>query len=253
MPGRSFLNRLARTLPDIPRWVETRSMLLSGWCEVFGLEEDGETCFVVRDIEYQPISVVGHPARTATSEAVARRWDEDVVIAPPEIVSHVRAALPGWTSTQATLHLLGDESRLLCVPPGACRLLERLEIDSVEGLTRELRSELDIAARRSPIAVSLSGNRPVSFCYAAVRTENLWDISIDTLGGLRNQGHAARCVSYMVEHMRHLGKQPVWGAEETNRVSLRLAEKLGFVPVDEVTLLRRPDNEDRESIIEGHG
>jgi hypothetical protein len=50
-PNKATLNRLAHNLPDIPRWVETRSMWLSGRCEVFGLEEDGDPSFVVRTIE----------------------------------------------------------------------------------------------------------------------------------------------------------------------------------------------------------
>lgn len=38
---KATLGRLARILPDVPRWVETRSMLHSGCYEVFGLEEGG--------------------------------------------------------------------------------------------------------------------------------------------------------------------------------------------------------------------
>ena len=46
---KATLSRLARVLPDVPRWVETRSMLHSCRCEVFGLEEGGDPGFVVRD------------------------------------------------------------------------------------------------------------------------------------------------------------------------------------------------------------
>ncbi len=84
MPGldKVTLNRLARALPDIPRWVETRSMLLSGRCEIFGLEGKTEPCFIVRDSEEEPcfvvrdyeeheerlVSVVGRPAEGAIRE-----------------------------------------------------------------------------------------------------------------------------------------------------------------------------------------
>ena len=51
-PRSGVAARLARTLPDIPRWIETRSMLLSEECEVFGLEE-GSSDFVVRDEEHK--------------------------------------------------------------------------------------------------------------------------------------------------------------------------------------------------------
>jgi RimJ/RimL family protein N-acetyltransferase len=231
---RAILNRLAQALPDVPRWVETRSMLLSGRCEVFGLKEEEDLDFVVRDAEDVLISVVGHPGRDAIEEAAAREWEGDVVIAAPESGSHVAAALPGWRAVSATQHLLGDAPRLPRVPEGAVRWLEESELEMVDGLPPDLLSELRLAARRSSIAAGLDGGRPVSFCYAAAQTEGLWDISIDTLEEYRNQGHAGRCVAYMVEHMREKGKQPVWGADEWNRASLGLAAKLGFVPVNEL-------------------
>lgn len=232
--NRAISDRLARALPDVPRWVETRSMLLSGRCEVFGLEEGEDLSFVVRDAEDVLISVVGRPGSDAIERAVAREWEGDVVIAPPENGSHVAAALPGWRAVLATQHLLGYTDRLPRVPAGSVRWLEEWELEVVDGLPPDLLYELRLAARRSPIATALDEGRPVSFCYAAARTEGLWDISIDTLEEYRNRGHAARCVAYMVEHMGEKGKQPVWGAEEWNRASLGLAAKLGFVPVDEL-------------------
>ncbi len=247
MPGldKATLDRLARALPDIPRWVETRSMLLSGRCEIFGLEGRTEPCFVVRDSEEHEerlVSVVGRPAEGAIREAVTRNRNGGIVLAPPETESHVLAALPDWKTTRATLHLLGDAPQLPHVPAGAVRLIAPSELSSIDGLPPDLLSELRVAARRLPIAASLVGGRFVSFCYVAAQTEGLWDISIDTLAEHRNRGHAARCVTYMIGYMQRRGKQPVWGAEETNPPSLRLAAKLGFVPVDELIVFRPARN-----------
>lgn len=225
--------RLARALPDVPRWVETRSMLLGGECELFGLEEGGDPSFVVRDTGYPLVSVVGRPEKAAIREAVAGRRGLEV-IATPENGEYVAAALPGWEVARATLHLLRDEDRLPRVPAGAVRLLEPEEIESLEGLPPDLRFEL-AAARWSPIAASFEDGRPVAFCYAD-RTESLWDVAIDTLEGYRRRGHAARCVAFMVDHLRPL--RPVWGSENTNLASLGLAAKLGFAPVDELLLFR---------------
>ncbi len=156
---------------------------------------------------------------------------------PPENETHVAAALPGWEAVSATLHLLGDEPRLPRLPAGTVRLLEPSELDSIEGLPSRLRSEFAVATRRSPIAASLAGGRPVAFCYS-VQTESLWDISINTLEGHRGRGYASRCALYMIEHLRPL--RAVWGADETNLPSLRLAAKLGFVPADEVLVFHPP-------------
>lgn len=227
---------LSRALPDVPRWVETRSMLLLGDCELFGPEESEELSFVVRGTGYPLISVVGRPSEEAIREAVAGAAGYEVLV-PPENETHVAAALPGWEAVSATLHLLGDEPRLPRVPAGTVRLLEPSELDSIEGLPSRLRSEFAVAARRSPIAASLAGGRPVAFCYS-VQTESLWDISINTLEGHRGRGYASLCIAYMIEHLRPL--RPVWGAEETNLPSLRLAAKLGFIPADEVLVFHPP-------------
>ncbi len=215
-------------------------MLLSGRCEVFGLEEGEDPSFVVRDTEDVLISVVGRPVRDAIEEAVAREWEGNVVIAPPENEAYVSAALSGWRVVSATLHLLGDAPQLPHVPAGAVRLLAPSELAAIDRLPPDLLAEFRVAY--SAIAASFADGRPVSFCYAAAQTESLWDISIDTLEGFRNQGYAVRCVAYMIKRMEGRGLRPVWGAEEWNRASLGLAAKLGFVPVDSLLVFRPASN-----------
>ncbi len=232
--------RLAALLPDVPRFVETRGMLLGGDCEILGLEEDAASpSFVVRYGEEDLVCVVGYPAREAIAEAVARNGNASAVIAMPENVSRVAQAVPGREPQPAILHLLGETERL----PGATqdepvRLLSGLEELRLLplGLRAELRAELERALRRgTPTVAAFVGDVPISFCYAASETEGLWDVAIDTLEENRGRGHAAQCAAYMIRHMRATtGKEPVWGAVESNAPSMGLAAKLGFVPVDRV-------------------
>ncbi len=230
--------RLAALLPDVPRFVETRAMLLEGSCEILGLEEDvASLSFVVRDWEEDLVCVAGYPAREAIAEATAR--NATAVIAMPENVSRVAQAVPGREPQPAILHLLGEAQRL----PGATegepvRLLsgpEELRL-LPSGLRAELRTELERALRRgTPTVAAFEGGVPVSFCYVASETEGLWDVSIDTLEEHRRRGHAARCAASLIRHMRDTAsKEPVWGAVESNAASMGLATKLGFVPVDRV-------------------
>lgn len=240
----SILKRLAGSLPDIPRWLETRSMLLSNRCEVLGFKEASpEVSFVARELEEREdrlICLVGRPSTDAIEEAVKRGRNPGLVLAAPEGISHIYDALPGWSATRATLHRMGKSSRLPQVAGGEVRQFRASDLAAVaDALPEELRSELESALTRgAPVAAALADGRPVSFCYAGEQTEGLWDISIETLERYRRQGYAARCVVYMVDEMRRRGKEPVWAAEETNPPSMRLAAKLGFVPVDELVLFR---------------
>ncbi len=241
---KSVLDRLAHALPDIPRWLYVRSMLLSSRCEVLGLAEEGpEPQFLARELEEsedRAICVVGRPQADAIREATRRNRDGGDLLTTPDEVSHILRVLPDWTATRVPLHLLGDASRLPRFAGGEVRPFEASDLATVaDDLPEELRSELEGALTRgAPAVAALADGRPVSFCYAADQTEGLWDISIDTLEPYRRQGYAAWCVSYMVDQMRRRGKEPVWAAEETNLPSMRLAAKLGFVPVDELLLFR---------------
>ncbi len=213
-------------------------MLLSGSCELFGLEETPDLSFAARDRETRLIAVVGRPAQEAVREAVLRNRNMGVVMCQFESSDHVAAALPDWIASPATLHLLGDTPHFPDVPEGMIRFLSGSEVASLTGLPLSLKSELDTAIRRSSIAATIVYGSPVSFCYAGSVTETLWDIPIDTLEGHRRRGYAALCAAYMVDHMREQGKKPVWGAEESNLPSLRLAARLGFVPVDRVVVFQ---------------
>ena len=245
-PTEPRTERLAGSLPDVPRWLETRSMMLSGRCEVLGLEEGAPVpSFVARELEEgeeQMIYVVGRPPPDAIREAARRNRGGGMVLAAPEDAPHVLDALAGWAANRATLHLLGDAPRLPGLAEGKVRPLGASDLRAswARGIPEDLRSFLEdaVAGGQAPAAAALEDGRPVAFCVASDQTEGLWDVSIDTLEGHRRRGHAARCVSWMVDEMRRRGKEPVWAAEESNPPSMRLAARLGFVPVDELVLLR---------------
>ena len=236
------MRRLAALLPDTPRFLETRGMLLEGCCELLDPKEDEGPSFVARGLypEEKLVSVVGHPSREAVAEAVARNENSGAIIAMPENAPSVARALPGWEMRPAVLHLLG-EGGLTRVREGEVRLLSGPEGSRAlpSGLLADLQARLEGALRRgTPLAATFVEDVPVSFCYVASETEGLWDISINTLDGYRRRGYAAACASFMVLHMRErAGKDPVWGALEVNAASMNLAASLGFVPVDRYYVL----------------
>jgi len=213
-------------------------MLLSGRCQLFGVDETSTLSFAVSSPELELISVAGFPAKTAILEAVATNTNQSEILAISENSEHAAEALPDWTVSLAKLHVLEGEPLLHKISDNV-RLLAPSEIEAMKNLPLDLKEELTLAFRYSPVAGTIVEGKPVSFCYAGSQTESLWDISIDTLAGYRNKGYAAACVAYMIELMSKQKKQPVWGAYETNEASLRLAAKLGFVAVDTIMVLQR--------------
>jgi GNAT superfamily N-acetyltransferase len=233
-----LMKDLAAALPDIPRWVEARSLLLAGHGELFGPEGGG---FALCDPEDELVIVVQKPDQTLIRQALKRTGGRGSVLATPEDAGYVSRALPGWRSVRAVIHIPGAGTERLREPADGVRLLEPAEVGQLPDMPPDLDSWLRLAVGRGyPIAAAFYGELPVSFCCVAALTETLWDLSIDTLPDHRRQGHAARCAAYMIRHMNEWDRRPVWGAEEDNRASLALAARLGFVPVDELVIFHPP-------------
>jgi GNAT superfamily N-acetyltransferase len=137
--------------------------------------------------------------------------------------------LPDWRAQRVVLYALRDGSRLPALSSGAGRvsLVDRASLRG-HALPHELLSDLESGANHSPIAATWVDGAPVSFCYAGTMTETIWDVALETLEPHRGRGHATSCVIFMIHLMRAAGREPAWGALETNRASRRLAEKLGF-------------------------
>jgi len=192
---------------------------------------DENLSFVVLDRDWQLACVVGFPQPDDIRAAASGVPGGCDVLAFPENVAHVADALPEREAQPATLHVLVGDERLPEVPEGSVRLLEGPE--EVSHVPPELRAELEAALRRSPVAATVVDGVPVSFC-CGLSTEGLWDVGIETLAPYRRRGYAALCFSYMARHMRERGKEPVWGALDSNAPSMRLAARLGFEPVDRV-------------------
>jgi len=231
--NRSIVERL----PDLPRWVEARALLLWEPCEIFGLQEEPELSLVVREPDAGSIFIIGAPTVTAIQSALQTNLRGGEVIAPLEQATWLTAALPEWTRTRIIVHRLADPHRLPEASAGTVGFLEPAALQQFP-IPAELLQELESGAEQSMITATCVDQQPVSFCYAGAITESLWDIAIDTLPEYRRKGYAAQCVAHMIRYMQTQGKQPVWQALENNPASWRLAQKLGFVPVDELVLFQ---------------
>lgn len=80
------------------------------------------------------------------------------------------------------------------------------------------------------MAVVRAGGAVASLAYAPLRTETLFDVSVDTLGPFRGRGFARRAAALLIEEESRAGRSPVWGALDSNLPSHAVGTALGFAP-----------------------
>lgn len=199
-------------LPDIPRWVEANGIAADsdGWRTPVGggyaLGHDPTKLIVLAgelDAEDVARFRTGYPQHTFLFSR-----DE------------LRTAFT--RSTRAILHTLEDPDDL---PEGEGAVLFAGEPPD---------AELAWAATRGPIWTAYVDGIASAFAYAPWRTARLFDVSIDVLPTARQLGLGTIVAAALIRDERARGLEPVWGADEGNIASLRLAKRLGFVPVDEL-------------------
>jgi GNAT superfamily N-acetyltransferase len=239
---------LANELPDTPRWIETRAMLRSGHAAVFGGASVADG-FAMRMLHgaFSVVSVVGCPASRAIVSALEGVTPMTPLLAQADNADYVERTLiedastadsRGWHRERVIIHAMTSVPALAPLEPGATiRLLT--EADALDRLPAGLRFEIGHAVLAAPIAAAFVDGAAVSFCYPCWTTESLWDVSIDTIPQYRRRGLAPHVVHFMIAQQAKEGREPVWGAIESNGVSLRLAARLGFAPVDELYAFSR--------------
>ncbi len=229
--------KLASKLPDNQLLLDTRGSLLSRPCELFGQTKED---FVIRRFDAPLICVFGKPAISAIQKSVSKSVQEVEVLTYQESLVQVSSALNDWPKEAAIIHEFSNPPDMKKEIDGQVRLADEDELSWVRDDFPELAKELLDAAPHSPIAAFFVENRPVSFCFSTCESESLWDVSIETLPNYQRKGFAECCARFMIRYMLKKGKQPSWGALESNISSLNLAQKLGFVPVGELFLFSRP-------------
>jgi len=216
---------IALALPDVPRWIEAHGIARDpeGWRHElrggFAIGHDGVKLVVV----------AGEADANAVAALARERIGYTILFAiEREDVVAALAAI-GRTSERAILHTLPDPDRLPDYE-GAAPLGD----GGLDGVSPALAAELAWARSRGPVWAAWLDGEAASFAYAPWRSEKWFDVSVDTVPGARQLGLATIVAAAMIRGERALGREPVWGADEGNAPSLRLARRLGFEPVDEL-------------------
>ncbi|MEZ5332645.1 MAG: GNAT family N-acetyltransferase [Thermoanaerobaculia bacterium] len=226
--------RLAVGLPDRPRALEARGMLLSGRGRIVAQGEGSSGYALFDDSVTSLLAVVGRPEPASLREALERLRPGSVLV-QEEDDPHLAPLLAGFRRQTAVLHLPGPGVALRPLendPP--CRLLGAEPSAAwLEDWPVAQRRELSAAlALGLPMAGCVCDDRIAAVCYSCYETETLWDVSIDTLAPHRRRGLASAAVRFLAAHQSARGLTPVWGAVQSNPASLALAARLGFTPVE---------------------
>jgi hypothetical protein len=208
-------------LPDEPRWVEAYGIAgdPAGWRRElvggFALGHDGAKLIVIVNAE------------GSAAAALAREYPQHaLLVTTEELVAALRTA--EREPVRAILHTLPDPAAL----PDYEGAIELPADASLAHLPVPLAEELRAAT--GPIWCAYVDGLPVAFAYAPWRSKRWFDVSVDTLVTARQLGLGTIVSAAMIRHERGGGRDPVWGADEGNLASLRLARRLGFAAIDEV-------------------
>jgi GNAT superfamily N-acetyltransferase len=210
-------------VPDIPRWIEAHGIAAdpASWQRGLG---NGRA---VGSDSARLVVLLGDPDPAAVAQ-LAREVPHHTVLCAIERAD--LAAATGREVLRALLHTLPDMDRLPA-PEGASLLPDDAELTHVP---EPLAEELAAVRQRRPIWTAFLDGVPIAFAYAPWRSATWFDVSVDTLPAARQLGLGRLVAAAMIRGERELGREPVWGADEGNIASLRLAHSLGFVKVDEL-------------------
>jgi hypothetical protein len=202
-------------LPDEPRWVEAHGIAADPehWRTPLG------GGFALGHDAAKLIVIAGDADRHGLA-ALARAYPQHTVLLENP------AAIDRPTE-RAILHTLPDVEAMPDLE-GAVLLGDDVPLPD------PLADELGWARARGPVFTVYLDSQPAAFAYAPWRSAKYFDVSVDTVIGARQLGLATIVSAAMIRHEIAGGRQPVWGADEDNVASLRLARRLGFVAVDEI-------------------
>jgi hypothetical protein len=210
-------------LPDEPRWVEAHGIAgdPTSWRRELG---DG---FAVGN-DTAKLVVISETTSSGVVELAREYPKHTLLVVTEELAAGLRTA--GRDVDRAILHTLPDPDGLPDLE-GAVPLPDDA---SLAHLPAALAEELGAARGKHAIWTAYVDGQPVAFAYAPWRSARWFDVSVDTLASARQLGLATIVASAMIRQERAAGREPVWGADEGNTASLRLAKRLGFMAVDEL-------------------
>lgn len=176
----------------------------------------------------------------------------------PDAVWSILRGLPGWFAANMSesvaaavgshverewgepVTYLGDPHFTLQRPAPALsdpnvRLLAPADLPLLEAAPAEVRGggfgSARVLLQDGIVAAAVVNNAVVAIAHTSAISDRHADIGVSTLDAHRGRGYATVAAALIARAIQTTGRTPVWSCGETNQPSLRVAAKLGFVPV----------------------
>jgi GNAT superfamily N-acetyltransferase len=115
------------------------------------------------------------------------------------------------------------------------RLLSPVDSGLLERAPPELRGaewgSPRVLLRDGFAAAAIVDDEFVALAHTTARSDRYADIGVATLPAWRNRGLASATAALVAREVQSAGQTPVWSTGATNKASLRVARKLGFIEV----------------------
>ncbi len=234
---RRFLDHL----PDEPSTALARGLLMAGHADILADEGSSRSdpAFALI-LPTDALAIVPGPCSTALfHELLERRTRfEEVVFCRPE--SGLALNLPpGIERIPYTLYRHPTPRRLLA-PERPVELIGADTFDPAlfQAWDDESIEEIIQAVRRGPLYVVLEEGQALAVAHAFSETERFFDVALETRSDRRRGGLASSAFLALTQAQLDAGREPLWGAAETNAPSGSLARRLGFEAVAEGMLIQ---------------
>ena len=236
---RSINKAILNALPDIPRWIEARSMLIHNKGIAMGFDESQKN--FPQGVLYQEDIGLGVIVGKPSADLIFQLSElADEIICPEYHSGHFSEAFEDWTYEGADLYqqkTISTASINTAIKPA---WLKQSDLDRAEGISKPLLDELqEELMAGTEIFFASADNQPASFCFACAKTETFWDVSIETITKFQRRGLARQCFQMAYQEMNRHSLIPIWAAVDSNTASKAMAENLGFEPKDRLMVFTR--------------
>jgi hypothetical protein len=225
-------------IPDLPRWVDARGLLLSRRGFVV---DAADGCRVVCGRADRLIVPVTFDL-TAEIDAIAAReiTGPATILLQEVMLPSARWLLQEWQAVPATVYALDPErARDWRMPQWQTSPVSQSQLEAARHLPNALRATLLDVQSRSPVWAATVDGQLLAFAWSVTTTEAWFQVWVETVESARGRGLGRAAAMGLIVDRVLRGLRPVLRVPGTNLAGARLARRLGFEAVDLQWLLTR--------------